>query len=80
MITALICKARLSGISLVYMQQDGGPGAIDEQGAPGFEIHPDFTPRNESRIPVKCFAHNLDWFTNIGFLRYYWLCLLVEIT
>ncbi|MFW9851074.1 MAG: isochorismatase family protein, partial [Candidatus Thorarchaeota archaeon] len=37
----MIQKARTAGIPIIYVQNDGRPGAIAESGEPGWEIHPD---------------------------------------
>jgi nicotinamidase-related amidase len=39
-ISSLIGRARAAGAPVVYVQHCGPDGAVDEPGAPGWEIHP----------------------------------------
>ncbi|MFW9918042.1 MAG: cysteine hydrolase family protein [Candidatus Thorarchaeota archaeon] len=48
----LIQKARAADIPIVYVLNDGGKGAWDESGTPGWEIHSDITP-NEGDILIE---------------------------
>ncbi|MFF3641574.1 isochorismatase family protein [Streptomyces sp. NPDC002564] len=44
----LLARARESGALVVHLQNDGGPGADDEKGTPGWELHlPADTHRGE---------------------------------
>ncbi|MGW7084554.1 isochorismatase family protein [Streptomyces sp. NPDC054871] len=46
--TDLISRARAAGALVVQLQNDGEPGAVDEPGAPGWQIHlPADTDRGE---------------------------------
>lgn len=40
----LITKARSSGVPVIYVQHNEGPGAPLETNAPGWHIHPDIAP------------------------------------
>jgi nicotinamidase-related amidase len=40
----LIARAREAGVPVVYVQHCGAEGAIDEPGAPAWEIHPAIAP------------------------------------
>lgn len=44
-VRGLISWARRSGATVVYVQNEGGPGDPDQPGTPGWEIHPDIAPR-----------------------------------
>jgi len=50
---SLVEQARASQIPIVYIQHGGGPGAVDEPGTPGWEIHPTIAPRPEDIIVQK---------------------------
>ena len=52
-LATLIRNARRAGIPVVYMQHAGGPGDIDEPGAPGFEIHPQLAHLSGDLVLVK---------------------------
>lgn len=43
-ISSLIARARAAGVHVVYVQHCGPEGAIDQPGAPGWEIHPTVAP------------------------------------
>lgn len=43
-ISSLIGRARAAGVPVVYVQHCGPEGAIDQAGAPGWEIHPAIVP------------------------------------
>lgn len=40
----LLAVARSAGTLVVYLQNDGGPGTLDEPGTPGWFIHPKVAP------------------------------------
>ena len=40
----LLTTARSAGALIVYLQQDGAPGAVDEPGTPGWYLHPALLP------------------------------------
>ena len=43
-IKRLITKGRSAGISIIYVQNNGGSGEPDEYGTSGWEIHPSIAP------------------------------------
>jgi nicotinamidase-related amidase len=50
----IIQKAREADIPIIYVLNDGGLGAIDESGEPGWEIHSDIKPEpNDILIEKK---------------------------
>ncbi len=40
----LVDSARAAGALVIYLQNDGGPGTIDEPDTPGWAIHPRLSP------------------------------------
>jgi nicotinamidase-related amidase len=38
-VTSLIAKARAAGVLIVYLQNDGPAGAVDEAGTPGWQLY-----------------------------------------
>jgi streptothricin hydrolase len=50
---ALLSAARTAGALIVHLQNDGPPGAPDEPGTPGWEIHPDVAPARGERVVRK---------------------------
>jgi len=63
----LICAARSSGVEVVYIRHDDGPGTVLEKGTPGFEIYPAFAPREGERIFDKSVSSP---FRSSGLLEY----------
>jgi nicotinamidase-related amidase len=43
-ISTLVEKAHTAGAQVIYVRNDGGPGAPDERSTPGWEIHPRIAP------------------------------------
>jgi nicotinamidase-related amidase len=52
-IGALIARARVVDVPIIYVQHCGPEGAIDHPGTPGWEIHPDITPNESDTIVQK---------------------------
>ncbi len=52
-ISTLAERARLSGIPVIYVRNNGGKGEPDEPGTPGWEIHPALAPRTGEVIIDK---------------------------
>jgi nicotinamidase-related amidase len=44
-LASLLAAARSAGALVVYLQNDGAPGTLDEPGTTGWFIHPSVTPR-----------------------------------
>jgi len=49
----MLADARSSGAPVIHVQHCGDPGAVDEPGTEGWEIHPSLAPRPEERIVQK---------------------------
>ena len=49
----MIQKARDADIPIIYVLNDGGPGAIDESGESGWEIHADIRPEPKDILVEK---------------------------
>jgi nicotinamidase-related amidase len=49
----MIEKARDANVPIIYVLNDGGSGAIDESGQPGWEIHPDIKPKPDDILIEK---------------------------
>ncbi|WP_432065877.1 cysteine hydrolase family protein [Streptomyces sp. C10-9-1] len=49
----LIARARASGALLVHLQNDGPPGAEDEPGTPGWELHHTVVPGPDETVVRK---------------------------
>jgi nicotinamidase-related amidase len=60
---AILCvlreKARTAKAPIIHIQHCGPKGAVDEPHTPGWEIHPDITPRNNE---VTILKHHPDAF------------------
>jgi nicotinamidase-related amidase len=52
-IADLIAQARNVNMPIVYVQHCGSPGAVDEPGTPGWEIHPAIAPAKDEVIIQK---------------------------
>lgn len=63
---ALIEKARTAKVLVIYVQHCGPKGAVDEPNTPGWEIHPDITPRTNEVIISK---HHPDAFQDTDLHR-----------
>ncbi|HEY1352002.1 MAG TPA: isochorismatase family protein [Ktedonobacteraceae bacterium] len=50
---ALLARARKAGILIVYVQNNGGSGDPDQPETPGWQIHPDLTPRKSDVVIQK---------------------------
>jgi nicotinamidase-related amidase len=64
-IGGLIARARAVGTPVIYVQHCGPKGAIDQPGAPGWEIHPEIAPAEGDAVIQK---HHPDAFqdTNLA--------------
>jgi streptothricin hydrolase len=49
----LLAEARRAGAPVIHVQHCGPPGAVDEPGTPGWEIHPSFAPLPGEHIVQK---------------------------
>ena len=54
-VKSLIKKARDAGVTIVYVQHNGGKGDPDEYGTAGWQIHPSISPLKEDIIVQKQF-------------------------
>jgi nicotinamidase-related amidase len=52
-VKSLIAKARLAQIPIVYVQNNGGKGDLDEFSTPGWEIHPSIEPKPSDIVIQK---------------------------
>jgi nicotinamidase-related amidase len=52
-LSGLITRARRAGISIIYVQNNGGAGDPDQPGTPGWEIHPALAPLDGDLIFQK---------------------------
>lgn len=52
-LTTLITAARAAGALIVYLQNNGAPGAPDEPGTAGWQIHPRIAPRADDVVLRK---------------------------
>ena len=52
-LSGLVEKARVKGVSVIYLRNDGGEGEPDEVGTPGWEIHPLIRPMPNEVIVDK---------------------------
>ncbi len=60
----LLARARNAGIFVVYVQNNGGPGDPDQPETPGWQIHPDLTPR-ESDLVIQKWTPNAFYQTSL---------------
>ncbi len=63
----LLSAARGSGIEVVYIRHDDGPGTVLEKGTPGYEVYSGFAPLEGERIFDKSVSSP---FRSSGLLEY----------
>jgi nicotinamidase-related amidase len=65
LLTGLAAKAQAVGSQVIYIQNDGGHGAPDEHGKPGWFIHPAFAPQTSDLVIEKS-APDAFWGTRLN--------------
>ena len=52
-LATLLAAARIAGVPVIYLQNDGAPGSIDERETAGWFIHPRITPKPDELVLRK---------------------------
>jgi len=52
-IAELLQSARTARALVIYLQNDGKPGAVDQPGSGGWTIHPEWTPLPDEKVLRK---------------------------